>query len=188
MQLNREFKRIERCLSERTTRLEDCWRCASVADRFLASQRLVQSHRLRTGHAKTLEELNLTVQRIWTDLRRHRKYARDAHDNLRIFSLEEELKRAERSRDGYLDAENLVEELFSVAETFFANQLDPNEESFRDLCRRRDAVQERLAARRAGASSGAAKAVSAFTTQTMAIVYSLTGEQPVHSSIRSAVA
>ena len=188
MQLERELSKVVHTLTRRTALLEDSWRSAAVADRFLATQRLLQSHRLRKGHAKTLEDLNLTVQRLWTDLRRHKKYARDAHDELRIFSVEEELKRAERSRDCFMDAEGLVEELFCVAETSLVHRLEGGEETFRDLCHRRDALEQRIAATRPAAAPSPAQARDAFTTQSMAVVYSLTGEQPARSGLHSAVA
>jgi hypothetical protein len=188
MQLERELTKVVHTLTQRTALLEENWRAATIADRFLATQRLLQAHRLRKEHTRALEDLNLTVQRLWTDLRRHRKYARDAHDELRIFSVEEELKRAEHSRDCFMDAEGLVEELFCVAETFLVSRLDPGEETFRDLCHRRNALEQRIAATRPARAPTPAQARDAFTTQSMTVVYSLTGEQPARSGLHSAIA
>lgn len=181
MHLERELAQVITTLTQRTAALEERWRAATVADRFLATQRLLQAHRLRAGHAKQLEDLNLTVQRLWTDLRRHKKYARDAHDELRIFTVDEELQRAEHSRDCFMDAEGLVEELFCVAETFLIACFGPGEETFRDLCRRRDALQQRIAAHQP-------EPRQPFATQSMAVVYSLTGEGgPASSGLHSAL-
>ena len=180
MQLERELTKIINSLTQRTTQLEDGWRRAPVADRLLATQRLLQSHRLRDGHVRTLEDLNLTVQRLWTDLRRHRKYARDAHDQIRIFALEEELKRVELNRDSFMDAEGLVEELFAVAETFLINRATAGGESFRDLVQQRDRIEARIEAARPAHAPTPQEAIDSFTTQKMAVVYSLTGD--IHSA------
>lgn len=174
MPFDRELEEVTAELQGRTSVLEDRWRGSKVVDRLLAAQRLLQGGRLTAGQAGQLEELNLNVQRLWTDLRRHRKHARDAHDQLRILALEAELARAERDRDVFLDAEQLVEELFCCAETFLVERLVPGVETFRDLVRRRDQLA-------AVASARAPAALPPDTTQKIAVVYSLTGEQ-IHSA------
>lgn len=175
MAFDRELDEVTAELQGRTSVLEDRWRETKVVDRLLAAQRLMQGGKMTAGQAAHLEELNLSVQRLWTDLRRHKKHARDAHDQLRILALEAELSRAERERDLFLDGEQLVEELFCCAETFLVDRLVPGVETFRDLVRRRDQLA-------AVATTRSPAALPPEITQKIAVVYSLTGEQPIHSA------
>ena len=178
-QLESELTRVIRSLAERTSLLEESWRAVSIVDRFLATSRLVQSHRLHHAHARTLSDLNATAQRIWTDLRQHKKYARDAHDQIRIFALQEELARVERDRDSFMDEEGLVEDLFCVAETFLMERRRPGE-TFADLTLRRERIEKRLESANRPSMVTPEQAEDAFTTQKMAVVYSLTGD--IHSA------
>lgn len=163
-----ELRSVEGQLARRTVELEELWRHAPIADRFLAVQRILLEGEIDREQSGTLEDLNLCVQRLWTEIRALRRRTLDAQDRLRLLALEGELKRAEHSRDLFLDEQGLVEVLFSSAETFFV-AYGPGELPFRDLVRRRDELLALLPK---------APAAPADRTQEipMARVYSLTGD------------
>lgn len=169
MALEPDLEQVMSRLADRTHELEERWRAAPVADRFLSVQRFLADGRMREEQRARVEELNQHVQKAWADLRANKQECKDAHDQIRLLALEAALAKAERMRDLYLDETGLVEELFCVSETYFMRQASMvGFVTFRDLVRRRDALQAELAPKTAD---------SPESTQTMAVLYSLTGER-----------